>query len=168
MSRPSAESSFNRGLVALADSRNSAAADLFLAAMRIEARHRVRNPDLRYLSYYGLSLARAHRALNAATSACELAARREPGQPVLLLNLGHVHLLAGRTSLAIGCFERALALAPDDATLRQELTCANRRACPVIRALARDNPLNHWAGRLRHALRRRAPLRGAPPRARAA
>ena len=59
---PAAEQRFNKGLAALADARPLQAIDCFLDAMHTERRHRVRRPDMRYLSYYGLSLARGNRA----------------------------------------------------------------------------------------------------------
>jgi len=108
MSIASAEVSFNKGLAALTDGRPLRAVDHFLDAMQIEQRLRSHRPDMRYLSYYGLSLARAQRALHAAIEACSLAVRREPKRAELLLNLGRVFRLAGRRDEALGCFERWL------------------------------------------------------------
>ena len=141
MPLPAAERIFNKGLAALADARPLQAVDHFLDAMQTEQRLRVRHPDMRYLSYYGLSLARANRAAHAAFEACDLAARHDPDNPLLLLNLGRVLLLAGRLPLALECFERGLRRAPDHTTL------------PF---LSRSNSLNRRLGQLRESLRRRA------------
>jgi predicted Zn-dependent protease len=158
---PSAERSFRDGLAALAEARPLHAVDCFLDAMQIEQRLRVPRPDMRYLSYYGLSLARANRVTHAALEACELAARHDPSHPLLQLNLGRVHLLAGRLPLAIQCFDRGLRLAPNHRSLRLELARVDRRARAVLAFLDRSHWLNRWLGRLRESLRARL---GAPPR----
>ena len=149
MPAASAKRSFDKGLAALADGRPLEAADSFLDAMQTQERLRVRRPDMRYLSYYGLSLARAHRALHAATEACSLALGHDPDSRVLLLNLGRVHMMAGRRSAALGCFERGLELAPHHRALARELARANRRASAPLTFLDRGHALNRWTGQAR-------------------
>jgi tetratricopeptide (TPR) repeat protein len=156
---PSAERSYHEGLVALAGARPLHAADRFLDAMQIEQRQGVHHPDMRCLSYYGLSLARAGHVAHAALEACELAARHDPSDPVLLLNLGRIHLLAGRLAPALHCFERGLRLAPDHRALRLELGRIERRSRRTVRFLTRSHPLNRWMGKLRDSLRARAGAR---------
>src|SRR5262249_56470453 len=56
----SAENQFRQGLVALVDEDPKTAAERFRAAIQIERQRHVRRPQMRYLSYYGLSLALAH------------------------------------------------------------------------------------------------------------
>ena len=77
MSTTAAERSFTEGLAALAATQPLWAVDCFLEAMQSEERLRVRQPDMRHPSYYGLSLARASRAARAAFEACEPAAYRD-------------------------------------------------------------------------------------------
>jgi tetratricopeptide (TPR) repeat protein len=156
---PSAERSFREGLAALASARPLHAADRFLDAMQIEQRQGVHHPDMRCLSYYGLSLARAGQVAHAALEACELAVRDDPSDPVLLLNLGRVHLLAGRREAALPCFERGLRIAPDHRALRVELGRIDRRSRRMVRWLARSHPLNRWMGKLRESLRARTGAR---------
>ena len=148
----SAERSFKMGLAALAEAQPLQAADCFLDAMQTEQRQRVRRPDMRYLSYYGLSLARASRVTHAALEACALAARHDPSNPLLQLNLGRVHLLMGRLPLALECFERGLRLAPDHRSLRLELGRVDRRSREVLSFLDRSHRLNRWMGKLRESL----------------
>jgi tetratricopeptide (TPR) repeat protein len=155
MSIQFAEQHFAKGLAALAEERALEAADCFLAAMQAEAGDGARRPDMRYLSYYGLSLAKASYATASAVQACELAYQSDPLQPTVLLNLGRVYLLTGRTAQALGCFERGVRLAPAHRALRRELAQANRRGRPLFSFLDRSNPLNRWTGRLRSALRAR-------------
>src|SRR5262245_38897917 len=94
----SAENAFRRGLAALFDGDAAGAADLFQSAILIEAQHGVKAPQMRYLSYYGLSRAQAYGANPQSIQACETAARRDFFNPDLLLNLGRVYLLAGKTT----------------------------------------------------------------------
>jgi tetratricopeptide (TPR) repeat protein len=143
-------------MAALADGRPLEAVDCFLEAMQIEQRLRVGRPDMRYLSYYGLSLAQAQRATHAALEACTLAVRHDPTQPVLFVNLGRVHQLAGRRSAALECFGRGLRLAPMDPALRREVASMERRCRPCLALFHRDHPLNRWLGRWRAARRSRA------------
>jgi len=152
---PSAERHFKKGLAALADGQPLEAVDCFLEAMQTEQRKRVRHPDMRYLSYYGLSLARAHRVTHAALEACSLAVRHEPESPVLLLNLGRVYLESGRKSSALDCFERGLRLAPNHRALKRERSRVERRAQPCLPFLDRQHPMNRRLGRVRESLRAR-------------
>ena len=165
MSIPSAKLSFRKGLAALADARHLEAADMFLAAMQIESRQQLHRPDMRYLSYYGLSLVWAGRVTYSARQACELALRHNPEHPILLLNLGRVYLMTGQIGRGLACFEHGIRLCPNHGPLLRELHRADRRAKSVIPVLARSNPLNRWAGKLRAALKRRALDRLAADRA---
>jgi tetratricopeptide (TPR) repeat protein len=160
MSLSPAERCFDKGLAALADGRPLEAVDCFLEAMQIEHRRQIGRPDMRHLSYYGLSLARAQRAPHAALEACTLAVRDEPTRSVLYLNLGRVHQLAGRRSAALACFEHGLRLAPADPELRREVERMERRSEPCLRFLRREHPLNRWLGRWRAARRRRGASAG--------
>ncbi len=156
MSEQSAERSFKQGLAALAEKRPDAAADFFLSAMQIEWRQSVR-PDMRFLSYYGLSLARAKHALPQALQACECALAKDPASPALFLNLGRVYIIAGKTEQALDCFERGLRFAPYHEPLRRELSQIDRRSEPVVRSLSRSHLLNRCAGRIRASLQTHVP-----------
>ncbi len=159
-----AENCFRRGLAALSEGRAREAAQLFHAAMQIEREHGAPRPQMRYLSYYGLSLAYFGRAGREAIRACETAARQDFFNPDLHLNLGRVYLLAGLRVKAIQSFERGLKLAPQHAVLRAELAKVDRRGPVVFARLARSHPLNRWAGRLRAYLPRRKELEKLPER----
>jgi tetratricopeptide (TPR) repeat protein len=156
-----AENCFRKGLVALADGRPAEAAAMFEAAMLIERERSVTRPQMRYLSYYGLSLAQSKRANRQAIQACETAARMDFFSPDLLLNLGKVYLLAGKTSKALETFERGLRIAPHYKPLHAELQKVDRRAAPPIPGLRRSHPLNRWLGKLRAQLKV-APARKVP------
>jgi Flp pilus assembly protein TadD len=152
-----AERSFDQGLMALAEGRNSDAVDSFRRAIEIERQRGVGLAPARYLSYFGLSLARSGRADQEAVDACREAVEREPSKPVYLLNLGRVYLLAGRGVHAFECFRRGIVLAPSYRPLLDELASMERtfhvsrfglRRRPVIdRALGRARaswPMRSW------------------------
>jgi hypothetical protein len=112
---------------------------------------------MRYLSYYGLSRALAFGATPQSIQACETAVRRDFFNPDLLLNLGRVYLLAGKTTKALAAFERGLGLASSHKGLRAELRKLDRRAPPPLGIVSRSHPLNKMLGKLRCSLRARVP-----------
>jgi len=145
----SAENNFRRGLAALVDDNHSDAAVFFGRAMDIEQQRNVRQRKMRYLSYYGLSLAKARRAPEEAIDACLRAVGHDPKDAELYLNLGHVYALAGKTTRALKAFAYGLRLAPDHRQLLEQVTRLERRRPPILRRLDRDHLLNRWLGRLR-------------------
>jgi tetratricopeptide (TPR) repeat protein len=153
----SAENSFRKGLVALVEGDPAAANCHFQAAILIERQHGVSRPQMRYLSYYGLALAQSRGATPEAVQACEAAARRDFYSPELLLNLGRVYLLAGKTTKALATLERGIAIAPNHKAMRAELEKVDRRQIRPLSLVPRDHPLNKFLGKLRWALRHRAP-----------
>jgi tetratricopeptide (TPR) repeat protein len=153
----SAENSFRKGLVALVEGDPGAAATHFQSAIIIERQHGVTRPQMRYLSYYGLSLAQSRSANSEAIQACETASRRDFFNPDLLLNLGRVYMIAGKTTKALAAFERGIAIAPSHKALRAELGKFERRQAPPLSMVSRSHPLNKFLGKLRAALARRTP-----------
>lgn len=149
MSILSAENQFKKGLAALIEERNGEAADLFKSAIQIERDRSVRRPAARYLSYYGLSLAKLHGASADALRACETAARLEPLSPSILLNLGRIYSMAGRRVKALECFAKGLQMAPRNGALCQELARVERRGRPIVQRLGRSHPVNRWLGFMR-------------------
>jgi len=153
----SAENNFRRGLASLVDGDATAAAEHFQSAILTEVQHGVKRPQMRYLSYYGLSRAQAFGATPQSIQACETAARRDFFNPDLLLNLGRVYLLAGKTTKALSAFQRGLELAPSHKGLLAEFTKIDRREAPPLGIVSRSHPLNRLLGKLRFSLRARLP-----------
>ena len=151
----SAENFFRRGLASLVDGDALVAADCFQSAILTEVQHGVKRPQMRYLSYYGLSRAQAFGATAQTIQACETAARRDFFNPELLLNLGRVYVLAGKTTKALAAFERGLALSPDHKALLAERAKIDRRAAPPLGLVSRSHPLNKLLGRIRTSMRAR-------------
>jgi len=121
MSILSAENRFKQGLLALVDGDHEGAARYFREAIAIQERRGANRPDWRYLSYYGLSMAKAFRPSDDAIAACRSAALGGRINPELYLNLGRVYALAGKLDRAREAFEHGLRLAPDHPRLREEL-----------------------------------------------
>ena len=155
MSSLSAENYFKKGLSALVEQSFVDASESFRRALELDRERNKRQPDMRYLSYYGYSLAKGKLSTSTAIQACKTAVSRQKNDPLLFLNLGRVYVLAGKRSLAAEAFERAHKLAPEDKTIRSELARVDRRARPVIPGLSRDHALNIWLGKLRANLRGR-------------
>jgi hypothetical protein len=126
-----AERSFDEGLMALAEGRWLAAVVAFRAALEIERSRHTMRPSALFLSYYGLSLAHVTHSSSEAVAACRAAVVREPSHPVYLLNLGRVHLIAGRRVHALECFRRGVSLAPGYRPLLDELCRLERHSEPL-------------------------------------
>jgi len=145
----SAENHFREGLAALAAGRAEEACEQFEQAMRAERRHNVNQPRMRYLSYFGLSVALARGATKDAIRACETAVRNENYNADFLLNLGKVYAMAGRLTKAMTVFSRGLKLDPRHSGLRVAMKKYDRRQRLPIGWLDRSHPVNNWLGRMR-------------------
>ena len=157
----SAENAFKKGLSALVEQRPKDASEQFRKALDLQKQHGGRRLDMRYLSYYGLSLARAGLSQRIALQACRTAVTKNGDDPVLHLNLGRVHLICGNLAQAFRAFESGLLLAPENRPLQKELSQIERRRRPALSFLSRSHPINHWLGRLTASRRPRNPVSGA-------
>jgi tetratricopeptide (TPR) repeat protein len=157
MSLLAAERSFSEGLAALAASRHAQAAKLFLQAMELERTCNVSRPDMRYLSYYGLSVAHAGGRAAAGLRACRDAVAQEPHKPIFLLNLGRAYLACGDVAQALNCFRKGAALAPSHRPLRRELArlCRQRRVRST--GAVRRHAAHRWLRQIRSRWQRGVP-----------
>ena len=149
VAKTNAEQYFRKGLTALKFGRSVEAVAHFEAAIAAEKQRGALRLRMRYFSYYGLSMAVAHRPSEHAIRMCEKAATRDSFDPALQSNLGKVYLLAGKTTQALAAFERGLRLDPTHQALKSQLAKVDRRASPPIPRLDRGHPANIWLGRLR-------------------
>lgn len=143
---------FEKGVRALAEGRAKEAVEYFETAITMERERGVVRPTMRYLSYYGLSVAMADRPTREAVRACETAASRDRFDALLLVNLGKVYLLSGQPTRALSAFERARRMDPTNPRIKRALARADRRGRPAIPFLGRDHRLNRSLGRLRSSL----------------
>jgi tetratricopeptide (TPR) repeat protein len=143
----SAENAFKKGLTALVKNRPKEASEFFRKALELERQRSKTRLDMRYLSYYGLSLAKAGLSSQIALQACRSAVTRHADDPLLLLNLGRVYLITGKLEPALECFEKGLRVQPENQILRRELAKVDRRGRPMVPFLDRSHPVNRWLGR---------------------
>lgn len=155
MGELSPEEHFLKGRAALSNRRPTQAARHFKAAMARERELGVMRPQMRFLSYYGLSMAAGFKPTRDAIACCEQAASQDDHDVELMLNLARAYWLAGLPTRALAAAARGLRHDPDHAGLTNLLHKIDRRAPPLVPGLGRDHPLNRSLGRLRALLTRR-------------
>jgi Flp pilus assembly protein TadD len=107
-----------------------------------------RNPY--YLSFLGLSMARAERKWDDAAEFCEIAIHIKRQEPQFHLNLAEVYIAAGQRAKAIDTLDKALELFPQDPRLKRARSRIEKRRSPILSFLGRDHVLNQKLGKLRH------------------
>jgi len=149
-----AEIHFKKGLAALVDHNYREANERFRRAVEIDQARSKQRIDLRYLSYYGLSLAKSGLSVAEGIRICRAAVGKDRNHPVLWLNLGRAYRIAGKTHQALEALDRAASFAPDNVALARELSELDRRSDPILRSLPRSHPLNVLLGKALHSMRR--------------
>jgi tetratricopeptide (TPR) repeat protein len=104
-------------------------------------------PTPECLSALGFCLAKVKGDFAGGVARCREALRLEPDNPFHLLQLGRVHLLAGRRADAIKAWRQGLRHGKNRPILR-ELERLGVRKVPVVRFLRRENPVNICLGKL--------------------
>ena len=108
-----------------------------------------------YLSFLGLSIARAEREWDQAAELCELAIQRKRGEIQFYLNLADVYATAGRRGHALYTLDKALESLGEDKRLRIARSRIAKRRTPVLPFLNRDHFLNRELGKFRHKVLKR-------------
>lgn len=103
-----------------------------------------------YMSFLGLSIARAERKWDRASELCEMAVQLKPRELQFHLNLGEVYASAGLREKALDKLDDALEMFGDDARLRQARGRVEKRRNPVLPLIGRQHFLNRELGKLRH------------------
>lgn len=101
------------------------------------------NPAL--FSWLGYCLARERGQVKRGISLCEEGLRRDPRDAGSYLNLGRIHLVAGRKAEAIAAFRSGLQVARSPALVR-ELERLGSRSEPPFRFVPRSHALNRVVG----------------------
>lgn len=136
-----------RGIRAANSGKTSLALECFEEA--VERRNTPAN-----WSYLAFCLAKERRQFDRAIQLCQEAIRKDPQNAVHYLNLGRVHLLAGRTKDAIHVFRQGL-LYEANAHIEAELRKIGLRKPPVVGFLRRNHPINKYLGIMMKKLRLR-------------
>jgi len=153
-----AETRFQRGLQAQKDGRGLEALALFEAALELERRLGARTPQARYLSYYGLALARDAGQLREGAEFCRQAVALEFFNADLFWNYGRVLLLSDRRKDAYAVFVKGLSVQKSHQEILQELGRMGWRRRPMIGFLPRAHPINAALGRLFRPAQQASPL----------
>lgn len=103
-----------------------------------------------YISFLGLSIARAHRKWVQAYELCEIAVQLKPTEIQFHLNLGEVYASAGLREKALDKLDDALERFGDDFRLKQARSKVENRRNPIFPFFRREHFLNRELGRLRH------------------
>jgi Flp pilus assembly protein TadD len=105
-----------------------------------------------YMSFVGVSLARAEKKWPAALKLCETALSMKRNDAQLYLNLAEVYKSSGRREEALMTLDRALASLGRDARIRLARRKLGSRRSPVLPFLDRQNIVNRHLGTLRHLI----------------
>jgi Flp pilus assembly protein TadD len=144
MADNSALAEFKQGIKLLQNGQSAEA----LEYLRHAAELNQQNPY--YLSFLGVSVARAQRKWVAAVKLCETALSLRRSDAQLYLNLAEVYVSAGRRDDAVAVLDRSLLYLRVNARIRRARANLGRRGSPVLPFLERGNFLNRSLGKLRH------------------
>jgi tetratricopeptide (TPR) repeat protein len=112
-----------------------------------------RNPY--YISFLGLSIARAEQDWEQALDLCETAVQLNRKEIKFHLNLIEVYALAGWREKALRKLDNASMLFGDDARLKRFRAKVVERRTPVLPFLGRSHFLNRELGKLRYRMLKR-------------
>ncbi len=103
-----------------------------------------------YMSFVGVSLARAERKWTPALKLCEMALGMKRNDAQLYLNLAEVYMSAGRREESLMTLDRAMASVGRDPRIQRARRKLGSRRAPVLPFLDRQSILNRQLGILRH------------------
>jgi Flp pilus assembly protein TadD len=144
MAEHSALAEFKQGMKLLQNGQSVEAVEYLRHAAELNQQ----NPY--YLSFLGLSVARAQRKWAAAVKLCETALSLRRSEPQLYLNLAEVYVSAGRRDDAVAVLDRSLMYLRVNTRIRRARADLGRRCSPVLSFLDRGHFLNRSLGKLRH------------------
>jgi Flp pilus assembly protein TadD len=108
-----------------------------------------------YISFLGLSMARAEHKWDHAAELCEMAVQLKRTEIQLHMNLVEVYALAGWRDKALHKLDAALRLFGDDGRLKRARSKLENRRAPVLSFFGRTHFLNRELGKLRHRMLKR-------------
>jgi tetratricopeptide (TPR) repeat protein len=120
------------------------------ALVRLQRAYECDKHNPYFMSFLGLSIARAQRKWEQASDLCELAVQLNPKEIQFYLNLGEVYASSGRRERALDKLDDALELFGEDARLRQARSKVQNRRNPIVPFFGRAHFLNRELGKLRH------------------
>jgi tetratricopeptide (TPR) repeat protein len=142
---------FSEGLMFLRNNRLVEASNAFKRAVKEDS------GNVRYLSYYGLTVALLEKDIPRAISLCRASIDHAPFDPELYFNLSRVHHLAGQRVKALKTLREGLGYEEDSPLLLMALRRMGVRRTPPLNFLPREHLLNKIIGKLTYKLRKTAP-----------
>jgi Flp pilus assembly protein TadD len=103
-----------------------------------------------YLSFLGLSIARAERKWDQAAELCEIAVQLRRSECQFHLNLAEVYAISGRREKALDTIDAALELFGENERLKRARSRVEKRRTLLLPFLKRGHFLNRTFGKLRH------------------
>src|SRR5258708_21093906 len=103
-----------------------------------------------FMSFLGLSIARAQRKWDLASELCETAVQLKPKEIQFYLNLGEVYAASGMRERALDKLDDPVQIFGKDARLRQARNKVQNRRNPILPFFGRTHFLNRELGKLRH------------------
>lgn len=144
MAENSALSEFKQGINLLRNGHPAEAIEYLRHAAELDQQ----NPY--YLSFLGVSVARAQRKWTAAVELCKAALSLKRNEAQLYLNLAEVYVSAGRRDDAVEVLERAMVHLRSNPRIMRARADLGKRSSPVLPFLERGHILNRSLGKLRH------------------
>src|SRR5260370_868451 len=95
-----------------------------------------------FMSFLGLSIARAQRKWDLASELCETAVKLKPKEIQFYLNLGEVYAASGMRERALDKLDDAVQLFGEDARLKQARSKVQHRRNPILPFFVRTHFLN--------------------------
>ncbi len=142
---------FSEGLMFLRNNRMVEASNAFKRAVKED------NGNVRYLSYYGLTVALLEKDIPRAISLCRASIEHTPFDPELYFNLSRVYHLAGQRVKTLITLREGLGYEEDSPLLRMALRRMGVRRTPPLNFLPREHLLNKIIGKLTYKLRKSVP-----------
>jgi tetratricopeptide (TPR) repeat protein len=105
-----------------------------------------------YISFLGVSIARAQQNWTQASELCDRAVQLKPKEIQFHLNVAEVHALAGLREMALHKLDYALGLFDNDPRLVRARSKIEKRRNPILPFLERGHFLNRQLGKLRHRI----------------
>jgi tetratricopeptide (TPR) repeat protein len=105
-----------------------------------------------YISFLGVSIARAQQNWARATEFCDMAVQLNPKEIQFHLNLAEVYALAGLREMSLHKLDYAMGIFGNDARLKRARSKVEKRRVPVLPFFGREHFLNRELGKLRHRI----------------
>ena len=129
--------------------------EVWKALLAFKQAYEIKPYEARFLSYYGLCIAKVEKNATKAIPLCEKAIKKDFFHADLFCNLGKVYLQKGDRKKANKSFIKGLSIDKRNKELINELKEMGIRKRPLFTFLPRENIINHLGGFLYNRLLKR-------------